>query len=61
MSFKKKKKCNKIKSLKKLCIFEIVIGIINKIFVKEKVQKKKIEEVVVYKCFFYMLNVFIVY
>lgn len=59
MSFKKKKKCNKIKSLKKLCIFEIVI--INKILVREKVQKKKIDDVVVYKCFFYMLNVFIVY
>lgn len=59
MSFKKKKKCNKIKSLKKLCIFEIVI--IYKILVREKVQKKKIEDVVVYECFFYMLNVFIVY
>lgn len=59
MSFKKKKKCNRIKSLKKLCIFEIVI--INKILLREKVQKKKIDDVVVYKCFFYMLNVFIVY
>lgn len=35
MSFKMKKKLNKIKSLKKLCIFEIVI--INKILVREKV------------------------